>query len=128
MRFTHVIALVLALGVPAEALAIGSPANSTVPSHVLLVGLAQGVPDTASGAFLIVIRDLSNNPIPGAGVEFRLLNCPGARVAVDQRQTGITSRCDTHGILATTDINGSVRMAAVGGGDPAGPHGAGVCA
>jgi len=47
---------------------------------------------------------------------------------VDQRQTGITSRCDTHGILATTDINGSVRMAAVGGGDPAGPHGAGVCA
>ena len=128
MRVTHVIALTIALVAPAEALAIGSAALSTVPSHVLLVGLDMGVADTTTGAFLIVIRDLANNPIPGTNVEIRLLNCPGARVAVDQRQPGITSRCVTHGILATTDLNGSTRFAAVGGGDPAGPHGTGACA
>ncbi len=128
MRLAHVVALAVALVAPAQALAIGSQANSSVPAHVLLVGLASGAADTTTGAFLIVIRDVSNNPVPGERIEFRLLNCPGARVAVDQRLPGVTSRCATHGILATTALDGSARMAAVGGGDPAGPHGAGPCA
>ncbi len=128
MRLNQVAALAAALIAPAQALAIGSKANSSVPAHILLVGVAEGLADTTTGAFLIVIRDVSNNPIAGEPIEFRLLNCPGARVAVDQFQPGVTSRCATHGILTSTGADGSARFAAVGGGDPAGPHGAGTCA
>lgn len=126
-RFAAHTLLLLALGAPA-AHAIPSAALSTIPSHVLLVGLAEGVPDTTIGAFTIVVRDGTNNPMPGEPVEFRILNCPGARLATDQLQPGVSTRCATHGVTAVTDLNGWVRFAVVGGGDPSAPHGAGPCA
>ena len=114
---------------PALALAgVPSAANSTIPSHVLLVGMTAGVPDAAMGEFVVIVRDATNTPEPDRLVEVRFLNCPGARVASDQAQAEVSARCDTHGITAMNDNEGSVRMTAVGGGDPAAGHGMGGCA
>lgn len=71
------------MGDAAPAREITSPANSTIPSHVLLVGRSGTQADTAFGSFTIVAWDLSNNPDPGKLIEFRLHNCSGARVASD---------------------------------------------
>ena len=113
---------------PTSSLAVTSPANSTIPHHVVLVAIDQGVPDAATGEFVIVARDLNNTPDPGKLIEVRFQNCSGARVAADQRQAGVASRCVTHGITSVTGADGSVHMIAVGGGDRTAPHGAGPCA
>lgn len=128
LRMAAAIAL-LAPGVArAGAQAIPSAGNSSLPGHVVLVGLAGAVPDTTTGAFTVVVRDGANIPMWDEQVEVRFLVCPGARVAAEQHQPGVTSRCQTNGILASTDYSGIVRVAAVGGGDPAAPHGTGPCA
>jgi hypothetical protein len=113
---------------PCAAHAATSPANSTIPSFVLMVGLREGVPDTTLGAFTIVARDFANNPDVGKLIEFRILNCPAARLAADQLQPGISTRCATHGVTAITDVNGMVRFAVVGGSEIDGLHGMGPCA
>jgi hypothetical protein len=95
---------------------------------VVLVGRSDTVADTTAGAFTVALRDGANNPMPGERVEIRMLNCPGARVAVDQLQPGVTSRCATNGVLADTDPDGLVRIAIVGGGEASAPHGSGPCA
>ena len=105
-----------------------SPANCTLPGHILLVGASYGVPDTTLGLFEIVVRDLANVPEPDRLVEVRFLNCPGARVAADQLQAAVSSKCSTHGITGISGADGSVRMTAVGGGDPTAGHGMGGCA
>ena len=121
-------ALLLVGLLPTPALAITSPANSTIPHHVVLVAIDQGVPDAAMGEFVIIARDLNNTPDAGKLIEVRFQNCPGARVAEDQRQASVSSRCVTHGITAVTGADGSVHMIAVGGGDRTAPHGGGACA
>lgn len=108
--------------------AVTSPANSTLPSFVLMVGLRDGVPDTTVGAFTIIARDAANVPELGKTIEFRILNCPAARLATDQRQAGVSTRCATHGVTAVTDVNGMVRFAVVGGSEAEGLHGMGPCA
>lgn len=122
------VALSLLALVPAAVGAAPSPANSTIPSHVLLVGRSGAEADTATGAFTIVVRDGANVPMPGQLVEFRALLCPGARVAVNQLQAGVSSRCETNSVRATTDLDGSVRLAVLGGGETLAPHGTGPCA
>ena len=123
-----VLAAVAAMLWQSPARAVSSPANSTVPPFVLLEGHAQGVPDTTTGAILIVARDFANNPVPGRTIEFRILNCPGARLGLDQLQPGVSTRCATHGVTAFTNLDGIVRFAVLGGGDPSGPPGTGPCA
>lgn len=113
---------------PGAAGAVTSPANSTLPSFVLMVGLSSGVPDTTVGAFTIVARDAANVPEFGKTIEFRILNCPAARLATDQHQAGVSTRCATHGVTAVTDVNGMVRFAIVGGSEAEGLHGMGPCA
>ena len=120
-------ALLLAFATGHAATGVTSPANSTIPPLVLMVGSDDGRPDTTTGAFVVVARDLSNNPQRGRTIELRAINCPGARVAADQGQLGVTAKCATHGITAVTDADGLVRMALVGGGDAAAPRGSGPC-
>lgn len=114
--------------VPHSAHAVTSPGNSTLPAFVLMVGLREGVADTTVGAFTIVARDAAGVPEPGKTIEFRILNCPAARLASDQRQAGVSTRCATHGVTAVTDANGMVRFAVVGGSEAQGLHGMGPCA
>jgi len=122
--------LVLAVGLSAAAgpaRAVPSPANSSVPSHVLMVGRRDALADTALGSFTIVVRDLANNPLRGVTVEFRVLNCLGARLAADPLQPGVSARCATHGYTAVTNAAGEVRMCLLGGGTIGSPPGGGAC-
>jgi hypothetical protein len=131
MRTPVVVGLVVVacLGIGAgRARAVPSAANSTIPSHVLLVGRRDAAADTGLGAFTVVVRDVANNPIAGATVEFRVLNCEGARLAADPLQPGVTARCTTHGFTAVTGGNGTVRMCIVGGGTIGSAPGTGPCA
>ena len=111
----------------ARAHAVPSPANSTVPTHMLLVGRSSDLADTTSGAFLVVVHDLANVPVVNSTVEVRILNCPGARLSSQSYAPGSTIRCGTAGVLRTTDVHGEARFTLVGGGTPGSPPGAGPC-
>jgi hypothetical protein len=115
----------LAGALPARA--VPSAALSSIPSHVVMVGRLAALADTGLGSFTIVVRDLTNNPVGHATVEFRVLNCEGARLAADPLQAGVTARCATHGYTAVTDVNGVVRMCLLGGGTIGSAPGAGAC-
>jgi len=107
--------------------AVPSPTTSTIPSHILLVGRSSDLADTSSGAFLVVVHDLTNVPVVNSTVEVRILNCPGARLSSQSYNPGTTIRCGTAGELHTTDIHGEARFTLVGGGTPGSPPGAGPC-
>jgi len=126
MRRTCISLLAIAV-MTAPARAIPSAALSTIPRHIVLVAQDAGVPDLATGEFTILVRDAANNPL-NSRIEVRLQNCPGARVAVDQLQPGVTSQCATSGIIVMADQEGTAHLAAVGGGDASAPHGGGPCA
>src|SRR6476661_5360768 len=120
---------IVCLGIGAgRARAVPSAANSSIPSHILMVGRSGALADTGLGAFTVVVRDAANNPVARATVEFRVLNCEGARLAADPLQPGVTARCATHGFTAVTGGNGTVRMCIVGGGTLGSAPGAGPCA
>jgi len=51
--------------------AVPSPANSSIPQHVLMVGRLGALADTALGAFTVVVRDAANSPVANKTVEFR---------------------------------------------------------
>jgi len=108
--------------------AVPSAANSKIPPHVLLVGRTGELADTTSGAFSVVVHDATNVPVARSTVEFRILNCPGARLSSASYDPASTIRCGTHGVQQTTNAFGEVRMTAVGGGTPGSPPGAGPCA
>ena len=106
--------LFAALSCASLARAIPSAANSTLPRHVLLVGRLGDLADTTAGACSMVVRDLANNPINRCVVELRVLNCFGTRLSSEPYAPATTIRCETSGVLQTTDIHGEVRMTAVG--------------
>lgn len=124
----HGFAVLLLLALAPGAGAVPSPLNSTIPSRVLLVGRVGASADTALGAFTVVVRDLNNNPVLNKLVELRLLNCPGARVASDSYQTGVTIACATHGVTTLCNNLGVARFCAVGGGTEGAAPGGGPCA
>ena len=121
-------ALALALALAPRAVAVPSPANSRIPSHVLLVGRVGDLADTTAGAFSVVVRDAANNPVTNRVVEFRVFDCPGARLSSESYAPATTIRCDTHGALQMPDARGEVRMTAVGGGTADAAPGTGPCA
>ena len=54
-------------------LACPEPANSTIPSLIVLVGHdGSGTPDPG-GQFTVVMRDLANNPVPNATIRVQLV-------------------------------------------------------
>jgi hypothetical protein len=79
MRRTCIV-LLLGAVTTAPAGAIPSAALSTIPHHIVLVALDSGVPDAATGEFVIVVRDAANNPVDGSKIEVRFQNCSGARL------------------------------------------------
>jgi len=107
--------------------AVPSPARSSIPSHMLLVGRLGDLADTTFGAFTVVVRDLANNPVANSNVEVRILNCPGARLSSESYDPPSTIRCSTAGLMRTTDALGEARFTLVGGGTPGSPPGAGPC-
>lgn len=116
------VAVVLALACCGDATArassdgLPSPGNSTIPRDILLVGRGPVAPDTASGGFEIVVRDLANNPIGYATVILDFATAEDFRFASDQMDPALHVRCDQHTIYRIADAAGVARFTIVGGG------------
>jgi hypothetical protein len=107
--------LVLGAGSPARALGIPSPANSTAPSTIVLVGSTGGVPADAQGSFEVVIRDLANRPIAGAVVLVDLSNVPELHLCADPLDPAATVDCAGKRVRKSTGVDGRVRFTLLGG-------------
>ena len=97
--------------------AVPSPADSSVPCGLNLVGTTGGVADSR-GEFSIVIRDLAHNPIPGSAVTIDFNACSvDIRVCSVQPVAGVTADCSgaVGEINAVTDGAGTVTLRIVGG-------------
>jgi hypothetical protein len=95
------------------------PANSTVPPCITLVGTNGAVP-ASSGAFQVVIRDLANNPVPGATVTVDLSLVTDVRLCSDQLDPSLVLDCANRRVTATTDLAGRAFFTLLGGGNPGG--------
>ena len=105
---------------------VPSPANSTIPGRINLVGVDAGssLPDTAAlGAKVqVIVRDLANNPIANSAVVIDMNgDVSDVQFGDLQPYQGVTANCGTHTVLALTDAAGSVYFVVQGGGrTPAG--------
>lgn len=101
-------------GAPAATAQIPSPANSTVPPCISLVGSVGGVPD-AAGTFTVTVRDLANNPMIGAAVEIDLSNCPDLGLCQNQLDPNVTLACLPKTALKVTNAFGQATFILLGG-------------
>jgi len=101
------IASVAGAGVP-------SPANTTAPNNVNLIGNSAGVSDVA-GAFSVVVRDLANNPISGSSVVADFSGSADGHVCSTQ-DAGLTVNCAARTVRGATDGTGTVSFKIQGGG------------
>lgn len=91
---------------------VPSPANSTYPQFVKVMGTAGGVPDPGA-SFQVTVRDLANNPIANSQVTLDLANCPDIRLCSDAI-AGLTIDCVTKTVRAFTDPAGQVTLMGIG--------------
>ena len=102
-----------------------NPANSTIPAFVTLVGHRGGVPDP-SGEFVVVFRDIANDPIPGARITCDFSDCRDLRLAAQQPYPGLHVDCTYRIVWTTTDATGTAHFCIVGGANnPGAASGAG---
>jgi len=97
--------------------AVPSPADSSVPCGLNLVGSTGGVADVR-GDLTIIIRDLALTPIAGSSVVINFNACtPDIRVCSVQPAAGVTASCPgTVGeISGVTDGSGTIVLRIVGG-------------
>lgn len=112
------LALVTILGGPGPASAASaySP-NCSIPSRIALTGAdASGTADPI-GQFVIVIRDVGNNPISNSLVTIDLASCGEVRLCAST--PGIEVDCPTGRARAFTVTGGSVVFRLIGQADPA---------
>lgn len=105
---------------------VPSPANSTVPAHVTLVGCDQfGSPDPA-GTITCVIRNLANIPEPGAIVVIDFTQTPDMQPSMVQPDPGVWVNCmaGSRMLSALCDNNGAVTFHVVGSATHTGASGA----
>jgi len=121
-RFVFAALLVSAVCVASTARAdFPTPANSTIPLHVNLVGHGPAGPDSAMGRCEVIFRDLANNPIPGAVVAFDFGMVGDMTIASDPLDPRLTVNCLTRMVTAVTDVNGRAVFTVVGAGIPGRP-------
>jgi len=97
-----------------------SPANSTAPSCISLVGSNGGVPALAAGQFQVVYRDLANNPIANGAIVIDLSGAPDLNICADQLDADATVDCVHRTVTKHTAADGSVRFTILGGSNGAG--------
>ena len=120
MRFRS-LCLLLGLVSPAVAMADNcSCPNSTSPQCISLVGAYGGVAARAVGEFTVVIRDLANDPLPGAVVVIDLSTAPDLRLCADQLDPAATVDCARKTVSKLTGADGSVRFTVLGSSNGAG--------
>ncbi len=104
----------------AECPGMGGVTQSLIPCGLTLVGTGGGIVDPR-GEFMILIRDLANNPAANCEVMIDFGACePDIRISMNQPYPGIRAECDATGarIIATTDANGSITARIVGAASP----------
>lgn len=99
---------------------VPSPADSSIPCGFLFVGKIGATADPL-GAFEIVVRDLAQNPIPGAEISIVFDDCLRAgdlRVAGVQPDPTTSVVCGPGSVMvrATSGGDGAFRSSLVGGG------------
>lgn len=94
--------------------AVPSAANSTAPTMIRLVGATAAFADTADGQFLVVVRDLVNNPKNGSNVVVDFSGCPDIQVCADQLDPNAVVFCSAKTVRKFTDANGSVQFTILG--------------
>ena len=112
-----VLAIIAALAPNIAGAKVPSPANSTMPSHILLVGEdAQGQADPI-GAITFVLRDLANVPERQSTVRLYFPDTPDLEPSMVQPDPNVsTVFCDGGGryVEAITNDQGSVTLRVVG--------------
>jgi hypothetical protein len=109
--------LAIASFVPALAHAgFPPPPNSTIPSHVLLVGRDASGNADPRGLMTAVIRDLANNPMPNVTVAVDFSVTPDMRPAAVQPDPAIAAVDCVSGpmVMGLTGADGSVTFSIVG--------------
>ncbi len=112
----------LALACTLIALASAAPAgadtppgnNSTIPGHVVLVGLGAAGPDSATGHCTVTVRDFTNTPVPNSQVLVDFSECTDMAFAADQRDPRLAVNCGLRRVSAVTDANGIARFTLLG--------------
>jgi hypothetical protein len=111
LAFALMLAALAATGRSAIGADLPSPANSTIPGSIRVVGAdAFGHPDPV-GMFAVTYRDLANNPIPGARIRVDF------SAATDIQLCGVQGAGVTlvaGGVEGITDANGAVTMTLLG--------------
>ena len=99
-----------------------SAGTSTVPHCVALVGSTNGVADR-SGEFVVLVHDLSNNPLAGRTTVLDFGSCAGVAIgdATSQTFPGVSVDCTRHRVSAVSDATGTARFRIVGGATPGAP-------
>lgn len=95
---------------------VPSPANSTKPTCISLVGQSGGLADSLAGKFSVIVRDLANNPLNGSSVVVDLSGNADAKLCNAQLSPRYTLNCAAHTVRAFTDASGTVSFTLVGGG------------
>jgi hypothetical protein len=95
---------------------VPSPANSTVPGAINVVGSSLGLADSVAGKFSVVVRDLANNPLNGSSVVVDFSANADVKVCNPQLYPTYTLNCAGRTVRAATDASGTVSFTIVGGG------------
>lgn len=96
--------------------AIPSPANSTIPTHIHVVGRVGAQPDTAAGRFVVVARDLANNPMVGSTIVVDFWANPDVKLSSDMLDPTLTVNCAQRTVRAYTNTRGEAFFTIVGTG------------
>lgn len=107
---------------------VPSPGNSTAPGFITIVDNSLGVPDTITGGFTVIVRDLANNPINGSSVVVDLSGCADLRLCSNQLNVNYTVNCATKTVRAFTNASGTVKFTVLGGSNNAAPSSGAGCA
>jgi hypothetical protein len=93
---------------------VPSPANSTAPSVIRLVGSSSGMPDSQFGEFLVVVRGLTNNVKNGAAVVVDFSQCPDVVMCADQMNPNAFVNCGAKTTRLFTNAQGEARFTILG--------------
>ena len=100
----------------AAAAGVPSPANSTLPAGIAVVGSSLGVSDSVAGKFSVVVRDLANNPLNGSSVVIDFSADADIKICNPQLNPSYTLNCPARTVRKFTDASGTAGFTIVGGG------------
>lgn len=99
----------------ADVLKIPSVVNSTIPTHIVLVGHAGTTPDRAVGEAIVQPRDLANQPLFGTTITFDFGGCTGVRLSTESLDPAVVPMCASRSWSTLSDLQGVARLTVLGG-------------